>query len=164
MAAPQGPLVGLRVLDFTIYANGPSATQKLCDGGAEVVKVEVAEGAPERIQSAYITPDGYRWLHGHLNRGKKSIVVDLKHPRAAEVLEPLVKWADVIANNFRAGGLERLGLSYERCRRWNPGVIYTSNSGFGPAGEWAEKPSFDGIAQAFSGAMVEAGGGPTQGT
>ena len=79
MAAPQGPLVGLRVLDFTIYANGPSATQKLCDGGAEVVKVEVAEGAPERIQSAYITPRG-----------------------------------------------------------WNPRVIYTSNSGFGPAGEWAE--------------------------
>ena len=104
------------------------------------------------------------------------------------MLEPLVRWADVIANNFRAGGLERLGLSYEVCRGWNKQIIYTSNSGFGPnvstqailqllvvcesfltdclwmQGEWAEKPSFDGIAQAFSGSMVEAGGGPTRGT
>lgn len=121
-------------------------------------------GSPERVQEQYITPDGHRWLHGHLNRGKKSIVVDLKHPRAAEVLQPLVRWADVIANNFRAGGLERLGLSYAQCRSWNRRIIYTSNSGFGPKGEWAQKPSFDGIAQAFSGSMVEAGGGPTKGT
>ena len=98
-----GPLKGVKVLDFTIYVNGTSATQKLADAGADVVKVELRSGAPERVQEQYVLTDGHRWLHGHLNRGKKSIVIDLKHPRAAEVLEPLVQWADVIANNFRAG-------------------------------------------------------------
>ena len=61
-----GPLLGLKVLDFTIYANGPSATQKLADAGAEVIKVELREGAPERVQEQYILADGHRWLHGHL--------------------------------------------------------------------------------------------------
>ena len=126
--------------------------------------MEVRGGAPERVGDVYILSDGFRWLHSHLNRGKKSIVIDLKHPRAMEVVEPLVKWADVITNNFRSGALARMGLPYERCREWNPRIIYTANSGFGPKGEWAEKPSFDGIAQAFSGAMVHQGGGPTQGT
>ena len=129
-----------------------------------MLKVEVRGGAPERVGDVYILSDGFRWLHSHLNRGKKSIVIDLKHPRAMDVVEPLVKWADVITNNFRSGALARMGLPYERCREWNPRIIYTANSGFGPKGEWAEKPSFDGIAQAFSGAMVHQGGGPTQGT
>ena len=176
-----------------------ASRRKLADAGAEVLKVEVRGGAPERVGDVYILSDGFRWLHSHLNRGKKSIVIDLKHPRAMEVVEPLVKWADgeppspsnphataaahpptraraaalagvhsaghaVITNNFRSGALARMGLPYERCREWNPRIIYTANSGFGPKGEWAEKPSFDGIAQAFSGAMVHQGGGPTQGT
>jgi crotonobetainyl-CoA:carnitine CoA-transferase CaiB-like acyl-CoA transferase len=159
-----GPLQGIKVLDFTLYVNGPSATMKLADAGAEVLKVEPLEGSGERLQAGTILEDGFNFQHMHNNRGKKSIAIDLKHPSAMSILEKFVRWADVLANNFRPGVLDRLGLSYEQCSAWNPQLIYTSNSGWGPVGEHAERPSFDGIAQAYAGCAVEQGGGPTNGT
>merc|ERR1719161_1150423 len=137
---------------------------KLADAGAEVLKVEVNNGAPERT-GVYEDPSepGYNLLHSHVNRGKKSIHLNMKHPKVWEVIERLVKWADVITNNFRVGELARQGVSYERCKEWNPRVIYTTNSGFGHLGEWADKPSFDGIAQAFAGINIEQGSGATKG-
>ena len=69
--------------------------------------------------------------------------------------------ADVVTNNFRAGTLPKMGLTYERCKAWNPLIIYTSNSGFGEKGEWAHRASFDGIAQAFTGVTTAQAGGPS---
>ena len=86
---------------------------------------------------------------------------DLKHPDARGVMERLVKWADVLTENFRAGVMDRLGFGYEVVKEWNPQLIYASNSGFGPEGEWAPRPSYDGMAQAFSGVLLSNGGGPS---
>ena len=76
-------------------------------------------------------------------------------------MKRLVEWADVLAENFRPGVLERLGFGYDVCKKWNPSIIYASNSGFGHAGEWAERPSYDGMAQAFTGVLTHNGGGPS---
>lgn len=89
------------------------------------------------------------------------MTLDLKHPGALIIMERLCKWADVLAENFRPGILEKLGLGYEVVRRWNPKLIYASNSGFGAKGEWATRPSYDGMSQAFTGALHANGGGPS---
>merc|ERR550514_306488 len=94
-----------------------------------------------------------------MNRGKRSLTLDLKNPRAAEVMERLCKWADVICNNYRPGVMEKLGLGWDTVRKWNPRIIHASSSGFGPVGEWALRPSYDGMAQAFTGVLIKNGGG-----
>jgi len=96
-----------------------------------------------------------------LNRGKRSMTLDLKQAGAAAVMERLVRWADVVCENFRPGVMDSLGFGYERCRTWNPNIIYASNSGFGPKGDWAHDRAFDGVAQAFTGAATMQGGGPS---
>ena len=153
-----GPLAGVKVLDLTIYQNGPSATAMLADYGAEIIKVESKTG------------DGVRFLAGPnsrsdglmaFNRGKKSITIDLKHKDAKTVMKKLVEWADVMCENFRPGVLDKLGYPYEVVSKWNPGIILAANSGFGPDGDWATRPSYDAVAQAFSGAAVWNGGGPS---
>lgn len=156
--AATGPLAGIRVLDLCQYQNGPSATGQLADNGADVVKVEPPEGDGMR----YVAPPGAFW--GQIeafNRGKRSITLDLKHENAAVVMERLVKWADVLAENFRPDVLEKLGFGYDRCRQWNPHIIYACNSGFGPKGAWASRPSYDSMAQGFAGTMHGQGGGPS---
>ena len=95
------------------------------------------------------------------NRGKKSLTLDLKNPKSKEVFCRLVKWADVLAENFKPGTMDRLGLGYDVCREWNPQLLYCSNSGFGPTGEWSPRPSYDGMAQAITGALSSNGGGPS---
>lgn len=156
-----GPLEGIKVLDFCLYVNGPSATMKLCDAGAEVLKVEPLDGSGERHQASTILEDGFNYQFAHPNRGKKSIALDLKSPDFLKIAEKLVKWCDVLTNNYRPGVLDRLGLSYEKCAEWNPKIVYCTNSGWGPVGELAQVPAFDGIAQAYSGAMIDNGGGPS---
>lgn len=155
--AGGGPLAGVKVLDFTAYQNGPSATVQLADNGADVLKVEPPEGDGVRSAAGKgQLPHGFEAY----NRGKRSIIVDLKHPKAKELVEKLVKWADVVTENFRPQVMDSLGLGYDQLSKWNPSVILASNSGFGAEGEWASRPSFDAIAQAFTGAMTAQGGGP----
>jgi crotonobetainyl-CoA:carnitine CoA-transferase CaiB-like acyl-CoA transferase len=157
-----GPLKGIKVLDLTQYQNGPSATAQLSDNGADVLKLEAPSGEGMRRgprPGTKLTPDYFLWEA--FNRGKRSMTLDLKHPSANLVMERLVKWADVVCENFRPGIMEKLGFGWEVLRAWNPRVIFAQNSGFGDKGEWAERPSFDGIAQAFTGVMVQAGGGPS---
>lgn len=156
--APAGPLAGIRIIDFTQYANGPCATGQLCDNGADVLKVEPAAGEGNH----FVMPAGMFFAaHEAMNRGKRSLTLDLKHPEFTKVMERLVKWADVITNNYRPGVMEKLGLSYEVCKAWNPRIVYASNSGFGPEGEWSRRPSYDGMAQAFTGVLTKNGGGPS---
>merc|ERR550514_718577 len=115
MVKGVGPLRGVKVLDFTIFQNGPKATQMMADAGAEVLMVEPLEGTPSRLNPSLALPNGFKYMHEHVNRGKRSISVDLKSPNAPKVMERLVKWADVLTNNFRPGILDKLGLSYEQC-------------------------------------------------
>merc|ERR1719262_565021 len=102
-----GPLEGLKVLDLTQFGNGPSATAQLSDNGADVLKVEPPEG--EGIRP--LAPAGeYNIFLEPFNRGKRSMTMDLKHPKSKMVIERLVRWADVVTENFRPGVMDRLGL------------------------------------------------------
>lgn len=159
-------LKGVKVLDLTRFQNGPYATCLLQDVGADVVKIEqpgvgdVGRGNKTGVIGGSTGYD-FSGYNESLNRGKRSIELDLKKPTAKPVMEKLVAWADVLCENYKHGTLERMGWGYEVCKKINPRIIYCSNSGFGPEGEWNERGSFDAICQAFSGAMVDEGGGPS---
>ncbi len=153
------PLEGIRVLDFTRYQNGPHATVMLSDMGAEIIKVELpGEGDPGR--SLGVAADGFCSYFEALNRGKRSITLDLRREEARDVVHRLVAEADVLTENFRPGFLDRLGYGYDDLRAINPRLIYATNSGFGPTGAWRDRGSFDVVAQGMSGAMVAIAGGP----
>lgn len=155
-----GPLSNINVLDMTRFQNGPSATKRFSDYGATVIKVEHPVGG-DAGRGINIMSDGFDLFFQTFNRGKKSITLDLHHPEAKEVMHRLVKWADVLTNNFRPGVLERWGFGYEEMREVNPRLIYASNSGFGPVGKWAPFGCYDLVTQAYSGAMTVQGGGPS---
>lgn len=156
-----GPLDGIRVLDLTQVLFGPFATMLLSDLGAEVIKIERPEvgdiargnGPVVRGQSTYFLS---------LNRGKKSVTLNLATEQGKNVLLKLVKSVDVLVENFRPGTMENLGLSYERVREHNPAIIYVAGSGFGQYGPYAGKPAFDVIVQAMGGILSITGeeGGP----
>ena len=153
------PLDGIKVVDFTRYQNGPHATAMLADMGAEVLKVEMpGNGDPGRQLG--VGADGFCSYFEALNRGKRSMTLDLRAEGALEIVRKLVAEADVLAENFRPGYLDSIGLGYDDLKGANPRLIYATNSGFGPEGEWAKRGSFDVVAQGMSGAMVALGGGP----
>lgn len=154
-----GPLEGVKVVDLTAFVNGPGATMQLSDNGADVLKVEPPEGEGTRVADS---PNKLSYGMVAYNRGKRSMVLDLKHPKAKEVMERLVKWADVVTENFRPNIMDKLGFGYEVLKKWNPSIILASNSGFGDMGEWAERASYDGIAQAFTGVASAQAGGPSR--
>jgi len=154
----SGPLAGIKVLDLCQYANGPVATGQLADQGATVVKLEPPEGEGQRHTTA---PGYFNPMLEVGSRGKRSITLDLKHPGAVVVMKKLCEWADVLAENFRPGILEKLGFGYDLVSKWNPKLIYASNSGLGSKGEWATRPSYDGVGQAFSGILTANAGGPS---
>lgn len=157
----EGPLRGIKVLDFTRFQNGPSATRQLADYGAIVVKVEAPKGGDEgRGLSQYA--DGWNHSVQYLNRGKHSVTLDIRQPEARPVMEKLIKWCDVLTENFKPGTLNRYGYSYEVCAKLNPGIVYCTNSGFGAKGPMGHLGSFDGVAQAFTGVMHSQGGGPSK--
>jgi CoA:oxalate CoA-transferase len=153
------PLEGIKVVDFTRFQNGPHATVMLSDMGAEVLKIErPGEGDPGRALGR--RPDGFCSYFEALDRGKKSMTLDLGTPEAKEIVCRLVAEADVVTENFRPGVMDALGLGYEDLRPVNPRLIYATNSGFGPRGPWTSRGSFDIVSQGISGAMIAQGGGP----
>ena len=132
--------------------SGPFSTMLLSDLGAEVVKVEAPKlGDLARFAGPFIEEISSYFLS--INRGKKSLTLDLKREGAREVVFKLVKGADILLENFRPGVMERLGLGYEAIREVNPGIIYASLSGFGQKGPYAQRPAFDMIAQGMGGVM-----------
>lgn len=137
----------------------------LSDVGATVIKVEEPGlgdgGRGILLPSKDPQKENFNGYNESLNRGKRSIELDLKAPASKPVLEKLIQWADVITENFKHGTMDQIGWGYETCKKLNPRVIYCANSGFGPDGEWNNRGSFDAIAQGMSGAMVETGGGPS---
>jgi len=147
-----GPLEKLRVLDLTWALSGPFGTMLLCDLGAEVIKIERPEGG-DRTRSIEPKIDSVSTYFFSINRGKKSVVIDLSQEKGKELLLKLAKECDVVAENFTPGTMDKLGLGYETLREHNPRLIYAACSGFGQTGPEAQKPAFDVIAQGRSGVM-----------
>lgn len=159
-----GPLQGIRVLDLTRVLAGPSAALALADLGAEVIKVEPPGGGDEtRSFPPFREGESHYFLA--INRGKKSIVIDLKTEEGAQLVKDLAAKCDILIENYRPGVMERLGLGYDVLSALNPGLIYCAISGFGQDGPLRDRPSFDIVLQAMSGAMSvngEPGGLPTK--
>jgi crotonobetainyl-CoA:carnitine CoA-transferase CaiB-like acyl-CoA transferase len=146
------PLIGIRVLDLTQFLSGPYCTQILSDLGADVVKVEPPEGDLTRqIPPHFVGNDSVYFLA--LNRGKKSVTVDLKTADGQRLVRDMVHAHDIVVENFRPGVLARLGISSEALRKKKPSLIWCSISGFGQDGPYRDKPAYDMIVQAMSGGM-----------
>jgi crotonobetainyl-CoA:carnitine CoA-transferase CaiB-like acyl-CoA transferase len=147
-----GPLAGLKVIDLTRVLAGPFATQSLGDLGAEVFKIEPPESGDE---TRHFPPfrDGESHYFLGINRNKKSLVVDLQQEAGKEILRRLVAQSDILVENYRPGVMDRLGLGYAALAEINPRLIYCAISGFGLTGPLRDKPSFDIVTQALSGAL-----------
>jgi crotonobetainyl-CoA:carnitine CoA-transferase CaiB-like acyl-CoA transferase len=147
-----GPLQGIRVLDFTRVLAGPAASLALADLGAEVLKIE-PPGTGDETRSFPPFREGESHYFLSVNRGKKSIVVDLKTAAGAALVKDLAAKCDVLIENYRPGVMDRLGLGYEALSAINPRLIYCAISGFGMTGPLRDRPSFDIVMQALSGAL-----------
>jgi crotonobetainyl-CoA:carnitine CoA-transferase CaiB-like acyl-CoA transferase len=162
-----GPLRDLRVIDFTRMLAGPYCTMLLADLGAEVIKIEPPDGDTSRTLGPYAEDDELRAYGGYfqsVNRDKRGLALDLRQEAAREVVRRLVDRADALIENFRAGVMERLGLSYESLHERNPRLVYAAIRGFGDprtgASPYLDWPAFDITAQAFGGFMGITGAGP----
>jgi crotonobetainyl-CoA:carnitine CoA-transferase CaiB-like acyl-CoA transferase len=152
-----GPLAGVRVLDLTAVVLGPMATQILGDYGADVVKVEGLAGDVMRANGVS-RHRGMGSVFLAVNRNKKSIALDLKHPEGAAALRRLIGQSDVFVHNMRAAALDRLGFSYENVASIKPDIVYCAAPGFGQDGPYHDQPAFDDIIQAASGMVSSAPG------
>jgi crotonobetainyl-CoA:carnitine CoA-transferase CaiB-like acyl-CoA transferase len=144
-----GCFAGLRVLDFSTTIAGPHCARMLADMGAEVIKVESADG--ETMRTRPPVRNGCSTTFGQLNIGKKSLVLDLKSAEGAEVIRRLVASVDIVLENFRPGVMRRLKLDHETLRGLNPKLIYCSISGYGQTGPSAELPAYAPVIHAASG-------------
>jgi crotonobetainyl-CoA:carnitine CoA-transferase CaiB-like acyl-CoA transferase len=150
---PSPPLEGVRVVDLTHFVAGPWATTMLGDFGADVIKIERPDGGDgSRSLDDLFGADMSSYFVG-MNRGKRSLALDLAAPAAREALLRLADGADVLIANFRPGVLERLGLGYEDLARRNPRLVHVSITAFGERGPLADKPAMDIIVQAAGGVM-----------
>ena len=158
------PLEGLRVLDMTAFISGPFNTMLLADLGAEVIKVE-RPPAGDALRNFAVHVQGTSTYFVGANKGKKSIVLDLKKPEHKQVLLELVKHCDIFTENYRPGTVEKMGISYQDLIKIKPDIIYVSTSGFGQTGPYRERGGIDTAIQAISGFMSMTGpkgGEPTK--
>ncbi len=151
------PLEGIRVLDLTIWQQGTYASAVLADLGADVIKVEEPQSGDPGRYFDVIRPLGLSAYFEAHNRGKRSIALNLKHPRGRDVFFELVKQADVFLTNFRMSAVERMGLTYGALSATNPALVYVQASGHGHYGDDADLGSFDILAQARGGLMSVTG-------
>ena len=150
--AKCGPLSGITVLDFSRVLAGPYCTMILADLGARVIKVEkIGTGDDTRAFGPFV--DGESAYFMCFNRGKESIVLDIKSPRDRELLERLLDEADVVVENFRPGVMDRLGYGADRLAKTHPRIVYVSISGFGHSGPFSDLPGYDMVVQAMGGVM-----------
>ena len=143
------PLHGLRVLDFSTTIAGPHCSRLLADMGADVIKVESAEG--DLMRSRPVQRDGAGTMFGQLNAGKRSIVLDLKRPEAVAAVKKLVTAVDIVLENYRPGVMKRLGLDYPELAKINPRIIYCAISGYGQTGPGAGRPAYAPVIHASTG-------------
>lgn len=158
--------MGIKVLDLSRIMAGPWCTQNLADLGASVVKVEnVDRGDDTRTWGPpYLAgtseSDGYSAYYASANRGKRSLAVDFRDPRGAQLVRQLAQASDVVIENFRTGTLAKYGLDAARLRALNPGLIFLSITGYGQTGPDADKPGYDYVFQGMGGLMSVTGPGP----
>lgn len=145
-----GPLSGVRVIDLTAMVMGPYCTQIMADMGADVIKVEPPRGDDTRYISVGPEP-GMGGVFVNVNRGKRSVVLDLRTEAGAAALRELVAGADVFVHSMRAAAIERLGFGYADVAALNPGIVYTNCYGYGRGGPDAERPAYDDTVQAECG-------------
>jgi crotonobetainyl-CoA:carnitine CoA-transferase CaiB-like acyl-CoA transferase len=148
-----GPLAGVKVIDLTAVLLGPFATQHLADMGADVIKVEPPEGDLLRLSGGSMGRDQRMGpIYMAANRNKRSLCLDIKKPKAVEILKGLIKDADLFIHNSRPAAIERLGLGYEDLKKVNPSIIYAYSLGYARKGPYGHKPAFDDLVQGVSGA------------
>lgn len=145
----MGKLSGIRVIDLSQFLPGPMLSMMMADQGAEVIKIEPATGDPARTQAPF--ENGHSVWFANLNRGKRSIVLDLKSEAGKAMLRELIITADVFLEGFRPGVMARLGFGWEDVRGLNPRLVYCSISAFGQAGALARHPAHDMAVQAMAG-------------
>jgi len=155
------PLEGIRVVDLTRFLAGPYCTQELGDFGADVIKIEPCEGDGTRNQT--LRPDllGNSYFFAAANRNKRSVAIDVRTEAGREIVLRLTERADVLAENFRPGVMERLGLGPDLLRARHPRLIYCRITGFGSTGPYSQRPGFDQVGQGLSGFMSITGQEPT---
>lgn len=153
--ATTRPLDGVRVIDFTRVLSGPFCTAVMADLGAEVIKIESLHGDDYRHVPPY--REGESAFFMLINRGKKSVVLDLKSDEGRQIAQDLIRGADVVVENFKPGVAGRLGIDYETCKTLREDIIYASISGFGQSGTMAGRPAYDIVVQAATGMMQSTG-------
>ena len=161
----MGPLQGLRVIEMAHIMSGPTAGMLLADMGADVIKVEKIPGGDDTRRFTPPDINGESAAFLMMNRNKRGLAVDLKKPAGLALMKRLLSTADVVTENYRAGTMDKLGLSYDSLRAANPALIYCAISGYGRTGPDADKGGFDLVAQGMSGLMRitgEPGGKPTK--
>lgn len=156
MSTVKMPLAGLKVLDLSRVYAGPYCTMMLGDLGAEVIKVE-RPGFGDDTRDFMPVKDGESGYFAYMNRNKKSITLDLKDPKAVEIVKELAALSDIMVENFSPGVVDRLGIGYEDIKKVNPEIIYGSISGFGQYGPYKSKPAYDVVTQAMGGFMAITG-------
>lgn len=146
-------LQDILVVDFSQFLSGPSASLRLADMGAEVIKVERPDGGDicRQLYVSDVKIEGESTIFHAINRHKKSLAADLKNPRDLEKIKELIRQADVVMHNFRPGVMERIGLDYATVRQLNPSVVYAEVNGYGEEGPWKDLPGQDLLLQAVSG-------------
>ena len=158
------PLEGIRVLDMTRILSGPYCSMMLGDLGAEIIKLEPWPGGDDsRGNPPFVKDESMYYVS--LNRGKRSIVVNLKEEAGKEVFRKLVQEVDILIENFRPGAMTKLGLNYDKIKHLNPKLIYCAISGFGQTGPYKDRAAYDSVIQAMGGIMSvtgQAGGQPTR--
>ncbi len=148
-----GPLEGIKVLDLTRFLAGAYCTMVLGDLGAEIIKVEHPQGGdPSRNVGPYYDGDVSSYFLS-VNRGKRSVMLDLKTEKAKNAVFRLAARSDIVVENFVPGAMERFGLGYETLREKNPGIIYAACSGFGRTGPYARRTAFDMLIQGMAGTV-----------
>ena len=149
---PPGPLAGIRILDLTWVLAGPYAAMILCDLGAEVIKVErPPHGDVARTTGPFVNNESMYFQS--VNRGKRSISIDLRSDEGHDLFLRLVDQADVVMENFTPGVMDKLGLGPEALLERNPRLVFASTSGFGQTGPWRDRPALDIIVQGMGGVM-----------
>ena len=149
----KGALEGIKVIELAQIMAGPTCGMLLADMGAEVLKVEKLPGGDDTRSYTEPSVNGESAAFMILNRNKRGMAVNLKHPGGLEVVKKLIAGADVVTENYRKGTLEKLGLGYDVLEKINPRLVYCAISGYGRTGPYADKGGFDLIAQGFAGLM-----------
>jgi len=161
---PELPLEGIRILDLSRILAGPTATQYLGDLGADVIKIERPEAGDDTRKwgPPFVTgPDGQPTRESayylSANRNKRSVAIDVANPEGVALLKRLLRHCDVLVENFKVGGLDKYGLSYDALKQEFPGLIYCSITGFGQTGPYAPQAGYDYLAQGMGGVMAVTG-------